>query len=77
MIETNFCVWFMNNMEGEGVTEGHKQKFITELKKLHSEGFYLVNGKDNIFKTSNKKPETLQRQIETFDQMIDSLFEKI
>lgn len=76
-MKTNYCVEFLNNSHGAKVTEEVKQTFIAELKKLHNEGNYVVPTKDGGWKISNKKPETLAKQIKEFDNLIAMTFQKL
>lgn len=57
-------------------TEDQKQTFIASLKEIHAAGYYVAVNKQREWKLSNKNPEKLQLQIDTFDQLIEATFRR-
>lgn len=74
--QQNFCIAFLEANKGTA-TEEEKQKFISSLKELHANGQYIVAKKEGGWKISSKNPETLQRQMARFDDMIAAMFERV
>jgi hypothetical protein len=74
MLQDNYCLKLLNGF-GAGVTIGAttKQKFITELRKLHASGYCLQidSGKCSI---TNTHAENLRRQTTDFDNFINAIF---
>jgi hypothetical protein len=71
-----YCLEFMNSgLDGKQVDSNIKLKFIISINDCHSKGYYLTfNGK---WKLSNKKIESLNRQMNNLMGMLNTLFVKI
>lgn len=74
--EENYCVKFLNGF-GAGAIIGSatRDKFATELKKLHADGLCLIIEKGKKVH-AGVHAENLRRQTTDFDNFINAIFKK-